>query len=252
MSIVVTQPSTLSLTPGEGVREFSNPVDPATFLGVSGLQFNVVLGATELLMGLPLAGANNTGAVYLSNIHGGLGSDARNPLAAPAAGFNPATPAFVNPEATGFFVPPSVNSANPKLNGYSNTEKVLRSSSDNPAQNGTIWIGTQGRRSLNFSLWISRSTALVPGLAYFLELYRDLNLADKSAGNFGVGTGATDLRNAQLIAQWSAPQALRNQNMPNLATVDPFLIPAGCNLYLLFRASDAAGGNLAVGSIWLS
>lgn len=252
MAINQTQPSSMQLTPAHGLREFSVPVDPATHLGTAGIQFNVVLGATELLAGLPLAGANNTGASYLSAIHGGLGSDVRTPGAAPLAGFNPNTPAFPNPEVTGYFVPPAAAASDPKLNGFFNTEKVLRSSSDNPANNGTVWQEMQGRTNLNFSLWISRSAAVVPGLLYTLELYRDLNAADKVAGQFGAGTGPTDLRNAQLVASWTAGPALRNQNMPNLVTAAPFPIPAGCNLYLLFRSSDAAGGNLAVGSIWLS
>lgn len=254
MAINQTQPSTLSLTPGRGLRELSVPTDPAGFTGTSGIHFNQVLGGIELLAGLPLAGANNTGASYLSAIHGGLGSDVRTPGAAPAAGFNPNVPAFPNPEVTGYYVPPSPNAGNARTNGFYNTEKVLRSSSDaqGGANNGTVWQELQGRTHLNFSLWIARAVNPLPALLFYIELYRDLNAADKIAGRFGGGTGPTDLQNAQLVARWTAPQALREQTMPNFATSEPYALPAGCNLYLLFRSSDAAGNNLAAGSIWLS
>lgn len=253
MGNVITQPSVGTLAPGRGLREFSNPTDPATFTGTAGLQFNVVLGGQELLAAVPVAGAApGTGASYLSNIHGGLGSDARNPAAGPAAGFNSNAPAFANPEATGIYLPPSPLAGNVKENALLNTEKVLRSPSDNPANDGTIWTPLEGRRHLNFSLWIARAINPQPALLYHLELYRDLNTADKIAGRFGPGTGPADLRNAQLVASWTAPQALREQNKPNFATSEPYPIPAGCNLYLLFRANDLAGNNLAVGSVWFS
>lgn len=253
MGNVITQPSVNALQPGRGLREFSNPTDPAVYTGTAGLQFNVVLGGIELLAGVPLAAAApGTGASYLSNIHGGLGSDARSPAAAPAAGFNSNAPAFAGPEAQGLFLPPAPQFADPKLNSLSNTEKILRSPSDNPNNNGTIWTGTEGRRHLNFSLWISRAINPLPNLLYTLELYRDLNSADKIAGLFGGGGGPNDLENAQLVAAWTAPQARREQNKPNFATIEPFPIPAGCNLYLLFKANDLAGNNLAVGSVWLS
>lgn len=245
-----TQPFNGTLTPAKGGREFSVPGDPATFTGNTGIQFNNVLGATEVLLGLPLAAANSTGAVYYSAIHGGLGSDARNPAGLPAAGYNPNKPAFPNPEVTGYYLPPNPLFTNQAQNGYSNTEKILRSPSDNPAGNGTIWQELQGRTRLNFQLWISEAGGV--GTMHSLELYRDLNLQDKSAGNFGVGTGPLDLQNAMLVAQWVAPNAQRNQPQPNFATNGPFDIPAGCNLYLLYRNLNVNPGNLAIGSIWFS
>lgn len=254
MGVVITQPGVIALLPGRGLREFSNPGDPATFPGNAGVQFNVVLQGQEVLAGVPLASAApGVGASYLSNIHGGLGSDARNPAAAPVApSFNGNAPAFAGPEVTGLYLPPSPLAADPKENALNNTEKILRSPSDNPAGDGTIWTGTEGRRHLNFSLWISRAINPQPALLYHLELYRDLNPQDKVAGRFGPGTGPADLRNAQLVAAWTAPQARREQPAPNFATAEPFPIPAGANLYLLFRANDLAANNVAVGSIWLS
>jgi hypothetical protein len=252
MGIQNTQPSNMTLTPGRGVREFSLPTDPAVFTGTAGIHFNTQLGGMQLLAGVPIAGANALGSVYLSAIHGGLGSDARNPAAAPAVGYNANMPAFPGPEVTGTYLPPSPLAADVKQNWLNNTEKILRTPNDNPNGNGTIWTGLEGRTNLNFSLWISRSATPLPLLLYSIELYRDLNAQDKVAGQFGAGTGPGDLENAQLLAQWTAPQALRNQRMPNLATAQPYPLPAGCNLYLLFRANDNAPGNLAVGSIWFS
>jgi hypothetical protein len=244
-----TQPNTGTLTPGRGLREFSIPCDPATILGTTGIHYNQVLGGSEILAGMPLAGANATGASYLSAIHGGLGSDEPTPGSAPASGFNPAVPAFPGPEVTGYYTTPPLSN-NAKQNGYLNTEKIQRSASDNPAQNGTVWMPINGRSRLNFSLWIARNLAPVYGLYYQLLLFRDLNPLDKVAGFFG--GSAADPFNGQLIGTWTASAALLQQNKPNLVTTAPFDIPAGCNLYLMFQASDFAGGNNVVGSIWLS
>lgn len=249
-----TQQSIATLSPGRGVRTFSIPGDPAGYVGNTGIHFNMQLDATSLLMALPLAGANATGASYLSNIHGGLGSDTRSPAGIPAVGQNSNVPSFPNPEVTGYYLPPAPQAGNALLDGYSNTEKAKRSASDaqSGANNGTIWESTQGRFNLNMALWIARAGAVVPGLLYTIALYRDLNPQDKVAGFFGAGGGPTDLLNAQLVAAWTVTPALTDQNMPNLVTAAPFPIPAGCNLYLLFTASDATGGNKCVGDIWLS
>jgi len=246
MSTPITEQKILTVNPGRGVAEFSIPCDPATFTGTNGIHFNRQLAGANLLMGIPLAG------VYLSNVHGGLGSDANNPVSASGLQNNPNRPAFAGPETTGYYLPPAALANNPAQNGFNNTEKILRSPGDNPAGNGTIWQTTSGRFDLNFSLWISRSPAFIAGLMYTIELYRDLNANDKAAGLFGAGTGPADLQNAVLVQSWAAAPALRNQNMPNFVTPGPVRINAGANLYLLFRASDNIGGNMAVGSIWLS
>ena len=252
MSTPSTQPNYGTLTPGRGVREFSIPCDPATFPGTSGIHYNMVLGGAEMLAGLPLAGANNTAASYLSAIHGGLGSDEIAPGSNPGSGlFNPAVPAFPGPEVTGYYTMPPL-SQNKLQNGYLNTEKLQRSPSDNPAQNGTVWMPINGRSRLNMSLWIARNSVHTVGLAYQVSLFRDLNPLDKVPGFFGGGGGGGDLFNAQLIATWTAQAALTQQNKPNLCTSGPFEMPAGCNLYLMFEASDGGGNNLIVGSIWLS
>ncbi|MGH7191897.1 MAG: hypothetical protein ACREJM_00005 [Candidatus Saccharimonadales bacterium] len=252
MSTPITQTQVATLTPARGIREFSTPGDPSGFVGVSGVHFNQILGLTEILAGLPLAGANATGASYLSAIHGGLGSDPVNPLGTPAAGFDPNIPAFPNPEVTGYYVPPNPLATNQKQNGFFNTEKIQREASDATANmdNGTVWIGLQGRTKLNFQLWISSAIGALGMCA--LELYRDLNAQDKVGGVFGPGTGPGDLRNALLVASWIAPGANQNQNMPNFATSKPFDLPSGCNLYLLFRSLNGVAANQVVGSIWLS
>src|SRR5882724_7322774 len=123
--ITEAQSAVATLAPAKGGREFGIPCDPATFTGTSGVHFNNILGATEILWGLPLSTANATGAVYGSAIHGALGSDARNPNGLPAAGFNPNKPAFANPEVTGYFVPPSASATDRLANGFFNTEKNL-------------------------------------------------------------------------------------------------------------------------------
>jgi hypothetical protein len=254
VSTPISQQQVATLTPGRGVRELSIPCDSAGYTGVSGIHYNVVLAQSAILMGMPNAAvfANSKGAEYLSAIHGGLGSDAINPSAAPAAGFNGNFPAFPNPEVTGYFLPPNPLSADPKKNGFINTEKIQRAASDAQSGSGvnaTVWTGIQGRTKLNFQLWISDNN---PANLLKLELYRDLNLNDKAAGLFGAGAGATDLFNAQLVGSWITSSTARNQKQPNFATSKPFDLPSGCNLYMMFRNITGGGGNLAVGSIWLS
>ena len=253
MGTITAQGSIATLTPARGLRTFSTPGDPAGFVGVTGIHFNVNLEPVQVLAGLPLAAANNTGASYLSPIHGALGSDPRNPTGAPAAGFNPNRPAFPNPEVTGYYVTPPL-SQDVKKNGFINTEKVIRAASDAAAgaNNGTLWQETQGRTRLNFALWLLSSDTD----KHVIELYQDLNVGDKIAGVFGVGTGPTDPTNALLLQQWTFNPAFVGgtfpaTNKPSAATQAPYDLPGGSNLYLLFR-SQAGLTTRAVGTIWLS
>ena len=239
--------STATLTPGRGLRSFSNPGDPATFPGAAGINWGITLGALDYLWGVPTT-ITNKGATYLSNIHGALGSDMVNPNSTPTSGFPSGVPAFAGPEVTGYYTS-GPNMGNKTLNGLYNTEKVQRNASDNPAGNATIQLGVQGRRSLNFCLWISPAA---PVDYCKLSLYRDINAQDKIGGFFGAGGGPTDVSNAVLVAQWVALGAARDQNKPNFVTNGPFEIPADTSLYMIFQNLNGNGSNAVVGGLWLS
>ena len=252
MSTPLSQTSVATLTPGRGLRSFSTPGDPTVYPGLPGIHYAITFGVRECLFGVPIAvcgGLSGNGASYLSNIHGALGSDSVNPGSQPVTtGFNSGAPAFPQPEVTGYYVN-GPNANNPKANGFYNTEKVQRNPSDNPAGNGTIQIPTQGRRGLNFSLWIAPAA---PTDFVRLSLYRDLNAQDKIAGVFGAGAGVADINNALIVGQWSAPGAPINQNKPNLVTLEPFIIPAETSLYMIFENLAGNAGKAVVGGIWFS
>lgn len=251
MGIPVTQPSAITLRPSRGVAELSIPCDQTGFTGVSGIHFNRTFTDFMFLGSLPLARANNSGAVYFSDIHGGLGSDAVSPASAPLAGQNPNRPAFANPEVTGFFTS-GPNMADPKANGFINTEKVQRTNSDGQfgaASPATIWEPLQGRRRLAFSLWIE--STISPGADFYtLEVYNDVNVADKVAGRFGVGAGFTDPFNAQLVYQYG-PVLSAQPNVPasNMASSFPIDLSAATSLYLVLRNLTGINLTRAVGSV---
>jgi hypothetical protein len=250
MSIPFTEQSSLGLFPGRGIREFSTPAENGN-PGISGIHFNMIWSAQELILGIPPVSGSNTGTVYFSTIHGGLGSDAINPLAIPTTTpFNPNVPAFPNPDITGYYAPGSPLSGDPVQDGFINTEKLQRGVSDNATNKATIQQTLNGRNNLNCSLWISDGN---PGTFAILELYRDLNPQDKVAGSFGPGDFSLvgQMQNAQLLAKWTAETAARNQNQPNFNFTN-YPLPAGTSLYMIFRNNAGAGNNLVVGSMWFS
>lgn len=252
MSTPFTTQSDIALLPARGIREFSIPGDPSNN-GTSGIHYNRILKGSELLAWMPVnAGGPSQGGLYGSPIHGGLGSDMTNPALTLPAGFNvnPAVPAFAGPEVTGYYTT-GPNAQNPKTNGIYNTEKIQRSASDTTAAGGaTVWQGLQGRNHLNINLWIqdTQSVGAIDGEQLVIELYRDLSPADKIATIFGATGGV--FTNAQLLAQWMFLTTSVNQKQPNCVVTDVPL-PAGCNLYLLYR-NLVSHDCYVVGSIFLS
>lgn len=252
MSFPVQTPRSASLTPGRGVRVLSTPCDPAGYVGNSAIQYQMNLGAIDAIGGVCLAAMDGGfgGALYYSAIHGAVGSDSVNPNSFGATPFQASRPAFPNPEVDGYFggYGPTTNTLQ---NGYVNTEKRQRLPSDaqGGTNNGTVWLPLQGRNKLNFSLWVAST---VPTDIMKIELFQDLNPLDKVAGYFGAGAGPGDLENAILVNQWVAQSAQVNSPLPNLVTSGPYEIPAGCNLYIIFKNLGGTATNKAVGSVWFS
>lgn len=242
-------------TPDRGLKELSVPADVMGNIGISNVHFNMQFTQWLFLGGIP-QGIASLGAVYLSTIHGGLGSDSTNQFTA-AFGTFPAEfdiPAFPNPEVTGYYnTGPDVG--NKLTNGYLNSEKQKRAPTDGGQvvlNDATAWAATDGRRRLIFSLWVNSVTGPASDL-YMLEVYRDLNQQDK---NFGIWGGPTnnDPTNAQLIYQYGPFQSLPNSSsrQANAQVAEPVDLPAGCNLYCVLRnITNALTANNIIGSIRL-
>lgn len=235
--------------PDRGILEASIPCDPTGSTGAP-LHFHIPFVEKYLFIGMPQAVADpDTGALYYSFIHGAAGSDVRNFKAVDAGNGQIVRPAFTNPEAVAYFNS-GQNVSNEKLNGYMNTEKVLRSQSDStdPAkpESGTIWVPTTKSR-LSFSFWCG--TGLLTILdQYVIEVYRDINNADKDFGPFG-GL-IPDVTNAQLIYQYGPFFSVPFKQPVHNAQAHDIPLAAGCNIYIMIRnLSNALATNRMIGSM---
>ncbi len=223
---------------GRSLLEASIPGDLAGFTGTTGIQFNRQFTGHMLIASSPLSTAGANGGVYLSPIHGGIGSDPLNLVAS-------VRPGFAGPEVDGFYS--TGTKVNTVANGYRNTEKQQRAPSDGSGgSGGTLWLPVGGRTKLNFSLCL-RSAFGVSGLYYTLQVYRDCNASDRAL----LGT-LTPPFDGQLVYQKGPCLYQANpKNLPTMAEAIPAQILSGSNIYVVLTSTDKVNPTSVVGSAWL-